>query len=82
MQHQRTQSKAATEELIRWARDGDGAAARGARSKPSARPGGGARWWCWSREIEAGGATGSWVVLVDHKIETDSMDCEIDFRWW
>ena len=41
-----------------------------------------ARWWCWSREIEAGGATGSWVVLVDHEIETNSVDYEIDFRWW
>jgi hypothetical protein len=30
----------------------------------------------------AGGATGSWVVLVDHELETGSVDCEIDFRWW
>jgi hypothetical protein len=37
---------------------------------------------CWSSEIEASGATGSWVVLVDHKLETGSVDCEIDFRWW
>ena len=40
------------------------------------------RRWCRSHEIDAGGATGSWVVLVDHELETGSVDCEIDFRWW